>query len=69
MNVGQGFVVVPGDRKQQLRQALKAQNIEDEAGQHQGKNYRGNVKNAAKALPSLALRVEEYLTIGHAGCG
>jgi hypothetical protein len=69
MYIGQGFVVVLGNGQQQLRQALKAKNVENEAGQHEGKDDRGNVENAAKALPSLALRVEEYLTVGHAVCG
>ena len=53
----------------QQRKLLKAKNVKDKASQNECKNHGGNVENAAKALPSLALRVEEYLTVGHAVCG
>ena len=69
VNIRQSFVVMPGDVQCQQWQLLKAKNVEDKTGKHQGKHHRGNVKNAAKALPSLALGIEEYLTVGHAGCG
>ena len=69
VNIRQRFVVVPGYVECEQWELLKSKNVKDEAVQDEGKDHRGNVKNTAKALPSLALGIEKYLTVGHAGCG
>ena len=61
----EGLVVVLGRGQQQLGQLLVAQHVEDESRQHQRGNHGRDIENAAKALPSLALRVEKYLVVGH----
>jgi hypothetical protein len=60
-----GFVVVLDGGEEQFWQSLIAQDIESEASQHQRGNYGGHIENAAEPLPSLALRVEKYLSVWH----
>ena len=56
-------VLLRGEK--QLRQMLTAQDIEDEACEHQRKNDSGYVEDATEALPSSSLGVEKYLSIEH----
>jgi hypothetical protein len=65
--IGEGLEVMPGGGKEQLRQMLNAEDVEDKCGEHQGGGDGSDVEDAAKAFPSLALRVEEYLFIRHVG--
>jgi len=65
--VGKGLEVVLRGGKQELRQTLKAKDVEDESSQNQSEDDGGDVEDAAKTFPSFALRVEEYLFIRHIG--
>ncbi len=58
-------VVVLLSGKQQLRQTLAAQDIEDKPCEDQRGDDGGYVENAAEALPSCSLGIKKYLSIGH----
>ena len=66
LRIAKGPVIMFGSGQQQFRQALIAHYIEDKADQHQCGEQGGDVKDAAQALPALALGIEEYLSIRHA---
>ena len=54
-----------GYRQKQLWHFLIAHHIEDETDQHQRGDYDSDIENAPKPFPSLALRIEKYLSIRH----
>ena len=58
-------VIVLGGGKKQFRQTLTAQRVEDEPRHHQCRDHRHRVDDPAQPLPSLAVRIEEYLLVGH----
>jgi hypothetical protein len=56
---------VLGCEQSQLWKMLVAQNIENKARKNQRGQNGGCVEDAAQALPTLSLGVEENLAIGH----
>jgi hypothetical protein len=55
---------MPRALQQQIGKLLLAQHIKDEDSHYDGEKKRGNIEDAAQALPAFALGVEKDLPVG-----